>query len=55
MGILEIMNIFPNWANFNVERQTLYIKIATIDANILTENEGSIENQIVKILLIKQC
>ena len=55
MSILEIMNIFPNCTNFNVERQTLFIKIATIDANILTENEGSIEDQIVKILLIKQC
>ena len=55
MDISEIMNIFPNCANFNVERQTLFIKIATIDGNILTENQGSIENQIVRILLIKQC
>ena len=31
-------------ANFNTQRQTLFDKIATIDANILTENECSVVN-----------
>ena len=34
-------------ANFNNQRQTLFDKIATIDANILAENEGSIINNLL--------
>ena len=29
---------------FNIQKQTLFDKIATVDANILTENEDSIAN-----------
>ena len=36
---------FLHCANFNTQRrQTLFDKIATIDANILTENECSVVN-----------
>ena len=33
--------------NFHLQRQTLFDKIATIDSNILTENEGSIVNTLL--------
>ena len=33
-----------HYANFNTQKQTLLDKIATIYANILTENEDSIVN-----------
>ena len=36
------IHVFLHGANFNTQRQTLFDKIATIDANILTENEDSI-------------
>ena len=47
MNITKIMNIFLHCANFYTQRQTLFCKIATIDANILTENEGSIVNTLL--------
>ena len=37
-GIETTILFFLHWANFNMQRQTLFDKIATIDANILTEN-----------------
>ena len=50
---IEITNhFFLHCANFTTQKQTLFDKIATIDANILTENEDSIVNT---LLLIKQC
>ena len=60
-GIETTIYLFLHCANFNIEIETLFDKIATIDANILTENENSIvntllfKNQIVKIPSIKQC
>ena len=36
------IHFFLYCANFNTQRQTLFNKIFTIDANILTENEDSI-------------
>ena len=33
---------FLHCANFNIQRQTLFDKIATTDANILTKNKDSI-------------
>ena len=47
MNITKIMNMFLHGANFHTQRQTLFCKIATIDANILTENEGSIVNTLL--------
>ena len=41
-GIETTIHFFLHCANFNVQRQTLLDKIATTDANILTENEDSI-------------
>ena len=38
------IHFFLYCANFNIQRQILFDKIATIDANILTENEDSIVN-----------
>ena len=35
---------FLHCANFDTQKQTLFDKIATTDANILTENENSIIN-----------
>ena len=37
-------SLFINCSNFNTQRQTLFDKIATIDANILNENEDSLVN-----------
>ena len=45
--IETMIYLFLHCANFNMRRQTLFDKIATIDVNILTENEDSI----VKTLL----
>ena len=39
--------IFFSIAQFNTQRQTLFDKIATIDANILTENEDNILNTLL--------
>ena len=38
-GIETTIHFFLHCANFNIQRQTLFDKIATIDANILTENK----------------
>ena len=46
-GIETTIHLFLHCANFNIQRRTLFVKIATIDANILTKNEDSI----VSILL----
>ena len=46
-GIETTIHFFLHCANFDIQRQTLFDKIATIDGNILTENEDSI----VKTLL----
>ena len=43
-GIETTIHFFLHCANFNIQRQTLFDKIATIDENILTENEDSIVN-----------
>ena len=60
-GIETTIHFFLHCASFNTPRQTLFDKIATIDANNLTENEDNIvklilsylENEIVKIPSIK--
>ena len=41
-GIETTIHFFLHCANFNTQRQTLFDKIATIDTNILTENDDSI-------------
>ena len=41
-GSKTMIHFFLHWVNFNIQRQTLFKKIATTDANILTENEDSI-------------
>ena len=46
-GIETMIHFFLHCANFNIQRQTLFDKIATIDANILTENEDSIVNTLL--------
>ena len=38
---------FLHCANYNTQRQTFFDKIATIDANILSENEHSIVNSLL--------
>ena len=59
-GIETTIHFFLHCANFNIQRQTLFDKIATIDANILTNNEivllilSYLVNQIVKIPSEKQ-
>ena len=46
-GIESTIHFFLHCANFNIQRQTLFDKIATIDVNILTENEDSIVNTLL--------
>ena len=46
-GIKTTIHFFLHCTNFNIQRQTLFDKIATIDANVLTENEDSIVNAIL--------
>ena len=46
-GIETTFHFFFNFANFNIQRQTLIDKITTIYANILTENEDSIVNTLL--------
>ena len=46
-GIDTRIHFCLHCANFNTQRQTLFDKIATIDANILTENEDSIVNTLL--------
>ena len=41
------IHFFLHCANFNSQRQTLFDKIATADANILIENEDSIVNALL--------
>ena len=43
------IHFFLHCANFNIQRQTLFNEIATMDANILTENEDSIVNTLLFI------
>ena len=60
-GIETRIHFFLHCANSNTERQTLFDKIAAIDANILTKNEDSVVNNLLfgkpnnEIPLIKQC
>ena len=46
-GIETTIHFFLHCANFNIQRQTLIDKIATIDVNILTKNEDSIANTLL--------
>ena len=46
-GIETMIHSFLHCANFNIQRQTLFDKIATIDAIILSENEDSIVNTLL--------
>ena len=41
-GIETTAHFLLHCPNFNTQRQTLFDKIATIDANILIENENNI-------------
>ena len=41
-GIETTIHFFLHCANYNTQRQTLFDKIITIDANILSENENNI-------------
>ena len=41
-GIETTIHFFLHCTNFNTQRQNLFDKIATIDTNILTENDDSI-------------
>ena len=46
-GTETTIHFFLHCANFITQRQTFFDKIATIDANILTENERSIVNTLL--------
>ena len=46
-GIEASIHFFLHCASFNTQRQTLFNKIANIDANILTENEDSSVNTLL--------
>ena len=46
-GIETTIHFFLHCANFNIQRQTLFDKITTIEANNLTENEYSIVNALL--------
>ena len=46
-GIETTIHFFLHCANFNIQIQTLFDQIVTIDANILTENEDSIVNTLL--------
>ena len=46
-GIEITIHFSVHCANFNTQKQTIYDKIATIDMNNLTENEGSIVNTLL--------
>ena len=41
------IHFFLHCANFDIQRQTLINKIATVDESILTENEDSIVNTLL--------
>ena len=44
---IETIHFFLHFANFNIQRQSLFDMIATIDVNILIENEDSIVNTLL--------
>ena len=46
-GFETTIHFFLHCANFDIQRETLFDRIATIDANPLTENEGSIINNLL--------
>ena len=46
-GIETTIHFFLHCINFNIQRQALFDKIATIDANILSEDEDSIVNTLL--------
>ena len=46
-GIETTIHFFLHCAKFYFQRQTLFDKIATIDANTLTKNEDSIVNTLL--------
>ena len=46
-GVETTTHFFLHCANFNIQRQTLFDRITTIDKNILTENEESIINTLL--------
>ena len=46
-GIETTIHFFLHCANFIIHRQTFFDKIATIAANILTENEDNIVNTLL--------
>ena len=46
-GIELTIHFFLDCAEFNTERQNPFDKMATIDANILTDNEGRIVNALL--------
>ena len=46
-SIETTIHFFLHCVNFNTQRQTLFDKIATMDTNILTENEYSIVNTLL--------
>ena len=46
-GIETTIHFFLHCANFNIQRQTLFDKIAALDSNILTDNEDSIANTLL--------
>ena len=60
-GIETTIHFFLHCANFNIQRQTLFQKLATIDPNILLKMKiillilSYLENKIGKIPSIKQC
>ena len=46
-GIEKTIDFFLHYANFNTQTQSLFDKMASTDANILTENENGIFNTIL--------
>ena len=46
-GIETTIHFFLHCTNFNTQKQSLFDKLATIDANMLTENEDSIVNTLL--------
>ena len=46
-AIETTIHFFLHCANFNIQRQTPFDKIGTIDAHILTETEDSIVNTLL--------
>ena len=46
-GIEKTIHFFLHYTNFNTQTQSLFDKMASTDANILTENENGIVNTIL--------